>query len=170
MNLWPGTRHRLPAAVAACGAVALGLVACGGSTPTSSSGSNNEQLALAQCMRAHGVSNFPDPIKGPGGEGFSITKSPGSTQVTVGGVSLSGPAFRAAEKTCRLFGGGTSPPPITEHEKLKEYAFSRCMRRHGVPSFPDPRFPAGGGIERPRTSGINRNSPAFQKAATICNQ
>lgn len=121
-------------------------------------------------MRAHGVPNFPDPRTGSGGEGFSITSTPGSDQLNVDGITLSGPAFEEAEKTCRLFGGSTQPPPITEQQKLQMYAFAKCMRTHGVPNYPDPVFPAGGGVERPDVPGLNRSSPAFQNAVKTCNK
>jgi hypothetical protein len=172
----PGStkRHRAslpPALAAASCVVALALAACGSSAPNKTGGSaSNAQLALATCMRAHGVPNYPDPTKGPGGEGFSISTSPGSDTLTVDGITFSGPVFQAAEKTCKLFGGGSGPPAISEGQKIAEFHFARCMRKHGVPNFPDPVFPAGGGIERPSVSGLNRDSPAFQHAAASCNK
>jgi len=71
----------LPAGNAASTALAalscaVALAACGGSgsKPTASSSS---QLAMSECMRAHGVPNFPDPVKGPSGEGMPIAQTPG---------------------------------------------------------------------------------------------
>ena len=118
-------------------------------------------------MRSHGVPNFPDPTHGSGGEGFSVMSRPGS--FTVDGIAFSGPAFEAAVKTCKLFGGGSGPPAISEHQKLTELRFAQCMRAHGIKNFSDPIFPPGGGIERPDTPGLNRNSPAFQSAVKACN-
>jgi hypothetical protein len=100
---------------------------------------------------------------------MTIVSSPGSSTLTVEGIPFSGPAFVAAEKACKLFGGGTGPPPITESQKLAAVHFAQCMREHGVPNYPDPQFPAGGGIERPGRSTINRSSPAFQHAVATCN-
>jgi hypothetical protein len=172
----PAKHHRssLPRALAAAScalAAASGaLAACGSSASNETRGSSsNAQLALAMCMRAHGVPNYPDPTKGPGGEGFSISTSPGSDTLTVEGITFSGPAFHAAEKTCKLFGGGSGPPPISESQKIAEFHFAQCMRKHGVPNFPDPEFPAGGGVERPSVPGLNRDSPAFQHAVARCN-
>lgn len=52
-----------------------------------------ENLALmlryAECIRAHGVPNFPDPTS----QGLRISSS--------SGINLNSPAFRAAEKSCR---------------------------------------------------------------------
>ncbi|HWF25549.1 MAG TPA: hypothetical protein VG275_08885 [Solirubrobacteraceae bacterium] len=172
----PGPRKRrrssLPPALAAASCVlALALAACGSSASNNTRGSSsNAQLALSMCMRAHGVPNYPDPTKGPGGEGFSISTSPGSDTLTVDGITFSGPVFQAAEKTCKLFGGGTAPPPISESQKIAQFHFAQCMRKHGVPNFPDPVFPASGGVERQSAPGLNRNSPAVQHAAAICDK
>jgi hypothetical protein len=35
-------------------------------------GSANSDFAVAQCMRAHNVPNFPDPSFGPGGYGIQL--------------------------------------------------------------------------------------------------
>ncbi len=158
--------HRAPIAFAAV-SVALGLAACGSSKPKATAASNS-QLALAQCMRAHGVPNFPDPIVGPGGAGFSISQSLSGGPLSVDGITFGGPAFTSAGKTCKLFGGGTAPPPVSESQKLQEFHFAECMRAHGVPKFPDPVFPPGGGIERKLSPGVNPDSPAFQRAAKAC--
>jgi hypothetical protein len=42
---------------------ALAIVACGSSSNSSSRGSNSysQGVRYSDCMRAHGVSNFPDP-------------------------------------------------------------------------------------------------------------
>jgi len=44
--------------------------------------------------------------------------------------------------------------------------FARCMRSHGVSSFPDPT-PSGGGFNL-SAPGINSSSPAFKAAQTAC--
>ncbi len=49
----------------------------------------------------------------------------------------------------------------------KAEAYSRCMRRHGVPNFPDPVLTPGGGYGY-RTTGIDPNSAAFQGALQAC--
>jgi hypothetical protein len=148
---------------------AVAIAACGGSS-TKPTASSNSQLVLSECMRAHGVPNFPDPTVGPGGEGMSVSQSLGSSTVTIDGVSFSGPAFESAEKTCKLFGGGTAPPAISESQKLALFHFARCMRAHGVPNYPDPTFPSGGGTAQPSVPGLNRNSPAVEHAAGVCNK
>jgi hypothetical protein len=58
-------------------------------------------LKMAECMRSHGVSNFPDPqvTSGPGGHGVGIrigAKGGGGA----GGINPQSPAFQAAQKIC----------------------------------------------------------------------
>jgi hypothetical protein len=44
--------------------------------------------------------------------------------------------------------------------------YSKCMRAHGLPNFPDPS--AGGGIQISPSEGVNPSSPAFQSAQKTC--
>jgi hypothetical protein len=160
--------RRAPLAVAAVSCV-VAIAACGGSSAKPTASSGGSELALSRCMRAHGVPNFPDPRKGPGGsEGMSVSQAVGSSTLTVDGISFSGPAFQSAERTCKLFGGGSSPPPISESQKVAAFRFAQCMRKHGVPNYPDPTFPSGGGIETNLGPGFNLRSPASQNAAKAC--
>ncbi len=61
-------------------------------------------LAMAKCMRAHGVPNFPDPqvTTGPGGHGVGIkigVQASGSGGA--GALNPQSPAFQAAQKVCQ---------------------------------------------------------------------
>jgi hypothetical protein len=161
-------KSAIPTLLSAC--CVLALAACGGSSPKAGSAAADPQLKMSECMRAHGVPNFPDPTKGSGGEGLSVSQTVGSDRITVGGIPFSGPVFQAAIKTCRFFGGGNGPPPITEAFKQQQFHFAACIRAHGVPNYPDPVFPPGGGIERPSAPGLNLDSPAFQRAIKFCNR
>lgn len=53
-------------------------------------------LAMARCMRSHGVPDFPDPTftQGPGGGGFAI-------RLGGPGLDRNSPAFQAAQKVCQ---------------------------------------------------------------------
>jgi hypothetical protein len=119
-------------------------------------------------MRAHGVPNFPDPTSGSGGEGFSILRSPGSSIVTVDGIAVSGPAFQSAAKTCKFGPGGAGLPKLSESQEHAALVFAPCIRKHGVPNYPGPTFPASGGIKRLLPPRVTIDSPAFQQAATAC--
>jgi hypothetical protein len=160
-----------------CAACALVIAACGGGGPSNdsagnsgSAGSAGGPLALAKCMRAHGVPNFPDPQNGSGGIGISISKRVGSNTVSVNGVSMSGPAFQSAQKACsKYFPGGGKPPQLTTAQKQQLLKNAECMRAHGVPNFPDPTFSAGGaGVKFGPGSGVDPRSPAFQQAQKVC--
>jgi hypothetical protein len=149
---------------------ASAIAACGSSsTPSSTTAATSPQFALAKCMRSHGVPNFPDPTSGPGGEGFSILQSAGSSSVTINGIAFSGPAFHAAQKACQSAGSLGAPAPISGAQKEAFVAKAHCIRTHGVSNFPDPSFGPGGygvGINLP--VGFNSQSPAFVSAAKAC--
>jgi hypothetical protein len=151
-------------ALTGCGASAGAGSLAGGTTTT---GGSNKLFAMSRCMRSHGVSNFPDPTNSSGGGvGMSVTMTPGSSAVTVAGTTFSGPAFTAAEKACD-FGAYGSKPKLTEVQQQEMLKNAECMRRHGVPNFPDPIFGPHGGVKTP-TSKINHDSPAFEAAAKAC--
>ena len=114
---------------------------------TKSAGKPNV-LAFAQCMRKHGVPNFPDPNS--------------SGQLDLSGVNAQSPAFQTAANDCKSFGVGGTPKPITQTPQMQAAGLkmASCMRSHGVPNYPD------GPITR--SSGINESSPAFQRAFQTC--
>ncbi len=67
----PRQRHRRPTALLAIALAAatctIAIAACGSSGNSSRTGASaNPQLAFAECMRTHGVPNFPDPSAGGG--------------------------------------------------------------------------------------------------------
>jgi len=146
------------AALAVC---AVALAACGSSSKPSSSGAADTQaLRYANCMRANGMPNFPDP----GSNG------------ALPNPAL--PAFRAARKACAklqpvgLHLGG--PPAPTAAELHAALAFARCMRKHGFSQFPDPLttygpgFTLGRGEYFPNINTTELQSPAFREGAKAC--
>jgi hypothetical protein len=162
-------------------AAALGLAACGSSSPSgtatnasagqSSEASSSKTLEFASCMRSHGVSNFPDPTGGR--LALQIQQTPNST--TVNGVEVNSPAFQSAMGACRPYlpNAGTPSPAQTAKATSQALAMSRCMRSHGVPNFPDPKLQTGpyGGVAFSVDfggTGIHPNSPAFQAAQKDC--
>jgi hypothetical protein len=154
-------------ALAACGSSGTQLTGGGGATTATG---NASPIALSRCMRTHGVPNFPDPTMGSGGEGFNgIGRSiGGSDAMIVDGITFSGPALQGAQKACKQYLVPTGPPPkVSESQKQAAIAHAQCMRKHGVPNFPDPTFP-GGQIAVRIGSGVNPQSPAFQNAAKVC--
>lgn len=149
---------RLLAALCLC---AIALAACGSSAKPSGSGSADTQaVKYADCMRANGTPNFPDP----GSNG--ALPNPAS------------PAFRAAKTACAklqpvgLHLGGPAAP--TAAELRAALRFARCMRAHGLPHFPDPLTTYGPGLTLgrgeyfPATGATDVQSPAFIHTAKAC--
>ena len=163
-------------------ATSLGVAACGSSSnssdPPGKPTASMQQVALAfsRCMRAHGVTNFPDPGTGGGGIQFRITPN--------SGISPFSPSFKAARASCHklLPGGGAVSGHPSAQDKAQMLQVSQCMRQHGITDFPDPTTTPP---SNPTSSGaavIGRNgvflvlpktidvqSPAFKQAATACN-
>jgi hypothetical protein len=106
----------------------------GHSASSSDSGGpvNAKLLAFSQCMRAHGVPNFPDPEPGATNEKF-----PSAQQLGVGSSQLN-----TADQACQhlLPAGVGDQFPQSEIPLLLAgmTRFSQCMRAHGVPDWPDP--------------------------------
>jgi hypothetical protein len=146
----------------------------GGQSSSREGGAPSQQkmVAFAQCMRSHGVPEFPEPTEG------RLLFHSSNHNGHVSGFNPESAQFQAAQKACaKLAPNGGKPPSPAEQAKAQEQAlkFSRCMRTHGVPSFPDPEFLHGGGAVRVRLggkkggpSGIDPNSPKFQAAQKAC--
>jgi hypothetical protein len=67
--------------------------------------------------------------------------------------------FQAAQRACAKYYGHTAPPQhVSPQEMQKLLAASRCMRTHGVPSFPDPN-PITGELTTP--VGIDKFEGTF---------
>lgn len=150
------------AAMAALIGLALLTAGCGGSNGpgVAGSGSNQAQfVAYAQCMRSHGVADFPDPTTPPGGGvAFSIHGGPASD------LNPNNPTLKAANQACRTLLPGGQPAPLQPSPKIAaELRWARCLRSHGVPSFPDPN--GRGAFD---SSKFDPTSPAFQTAGKAC--
>jgi hypothetical protein len=162
---WPGRKARARLGLLAVTAgLALSAVACSSSpssssAPASGSGAASEpatgMLAYAQCVRAHGVPNFPDPD--------ANGQEPASTKNLA-----SGPHFATANNACRhLVPGGTSAQFAADTRQNVQFA--QCVRAHGVPNFPDPATdPDGSPVFNLANSGVNVQSPQVQSAALGC--
>jgi hypothetical protein len=155
---------------------AVALAACGGSgstgyhNPKYPFGAPNVPASLSKCMRANGVSGFPDPRSGPngGGVGFPGGLMMSSDRIVVFGQSFFGPALVHAEQSCKEYLPPGGPPPgVSESRRVSALAAAACMRRHGLSTFPDPTFRNGNqSLNLP--PGLNPDSPAFERAARAC--
>lgn len=175
----------VPTVVALLVGLALLLAGCGGGhsstgssgTPRSgASSASPSAVAFAACMRGHGVPSYPDPDS-------SGQLPKGSAQQF--GVSSSD--YAAAQQACRRLlptGGsffqqfqqcvssGSCPQQLVQEALTKQRTFARCMRAHGVPSFPDPRIGPGGAPFFPvSAAGLTHeytHSPEFTSKAQVC--
>jgi hypothetical protein len=81
----------------------------------------------ATCLTQHGVA-----ASSPSGRGIQIT----------GGIDPNSPQFAAAQKACQKLAPRGGPAPLSSAQLALRtkglIAFSRCVRKHGVPGFPDP--------------------------------
>lgn len=154
----------------------LVLAGCGGSSSGGGAGattpapnSSSSPVGMSRCMRAHGLSTFPDPSAGAGGEGFNgIDRVAGG--LIVDGISFTGPAAQAAMRACSRFltPSGAPPPQPTAAQKQAALRFAECMRSHGVPNFADPDFSSTPRQPKTTQSNVNPQSPAFQRAVRAC--
>lgn len=169
------------------------LLAAGCGSPASGSAGSlayAQALPFAQCMRSHGIGNFPDP------DSSGNFDSSNSVQ--------NSPQYAAAHATCvRLhpYNMVLSPNQVAK-QMANALKFARCMRAHGVPNFPDPTQnnggisfggqtsagsppssgqgsagsgTRGGGSRSPATSqgsgsGAPSESPQYQAASHACQQ
>jgi hypothetical protein len=112
-------------------------------------------LKFVHCMQKHGVDVHLDS----GGRGITVTGKPGSS-----------PRLDEAQKACQKLlpgGGPKSMSPAAQAKAMKQMVeLAKCMRKHGVPNFPDPT--PGGGLMLKKGSGLDPSSPQFQAAAKAC--
>src|ERR1700722_11152470 len=109
-------------------------------------------VAYSQCMRSHGVANFPDPDA----DGkVSISSTNGSA------LDPRSASFQAAQKDCAKYlpNGGTPNASQQAQDRAQTLKFSQCMRSHGVPNFPDPN--SDGSISIDSSSGIDPQPASF---------
>lgn len=83
-------------------------------------------LKFSECMRSHGVANFPDP-----------TSSGGIEINSNSGINPGSPEFQAAQKVCQKYLGPRPTATQQAQAERRALAFGACMRAHGVPNFPD---------------------------------
>jgi hypothetical protein len=143
---------------AACGASASGNTSANADpTATGRPTQFQQDLAFAQCMRSHGVTDFPDPNPGGGfgGATYSVRNNP---------------HFTTATSACRhlLPNGGAGGSNKVQHNLSSLLHIAQCMRSHGIANYPDPN-PNGAAADLQQL-GINVNSPQFQTAQRTCQQ
>lgn len=122
-----------------------------------------EELAHSQCMRSHGVPDYPDPDS----QGrILIQGGPG----TGSGIDPNSSTFKNAQRACQSL----QPQPTAAQQAQAEQAAlhqSECMRAHGIKDYPDPDIKNGRismSIQGGQGSDLNPNNPLFQAAQRAC--
>jgi hypothetical protein len=96
-----------------------------GHTSTAGHSPREKAVKFSECMRANGVSDFPDP--NASGEFPSY------------GVSVSPAVWKKAVAACKaLQPPGTLSAKLTPAQESAALEFAQCIRENGVPDFPDP--------------------------------
>jgi hypothetical protein len=157
--------------LAACGGGSKGpgVAGAGSSTtaakPASSGSTRASALAYSKCMRAHGVSDFPDPNSN-GQIQLSATKGSDLTPDS--------PQFQRAQQACKPLEQAMAPSAAQQRKDFAQaLRFAKCMRAHGVP-LPDPTPPSSAPQTQSQSGGGNGgagpdpNSPQFQRAQQAC--
>lgn len=156
--------------LAACAAVTVMLAAaCGGGSHAAGSGGSpaqdlSQQLtAYASCVRSHGVPDFYISRAG------SAPPIPGSIREGASGLVIPPDTSPSAQKACQHLLPKHNPPTTGElHQQfIQALKIARCMRAHGYPTWPDPTV-ENGMVPNFIPSGIDTNSPQFNRAAKTC--
>ena len=161
----------------AAGAVALGVIVagCSGGSPVPTAGSQStttaapaggsassgatalaEAVAYSQCIRSHGVPNFPDPVQTPsGGYGYRTA-----------GIDPNSAAFQGALQACKALPSpwNSTGQQLSPAQQQAWLSWAQCIRAHGLPDFPDPTF-SGSEVH---DSGVGKSSPQLQQAMDAC--
>lgn len=169
LPLTPSSRRRTTARRMAggllCAGALLATAACGsggsgdtGAADATAGGSASHSQApsaqaFAECMRENGVPNFPDPDPN------------GQTMIQKGqaGLDPNSAAYQHAASACSSLRPAGSSTGSDDSSSSSMLAFAACMRKNGVPDFPDPKnghLVMGGGFDP--------NSASVQGALEKC--
>ena len=132
--------------------------------------------AYSGCMRSHGPAEFPRPRRQrPGPEGrpagtrgqqLSAPGGPDSLPAPVSRPTAGhwAPSLRQCEET------GNCPQAMVQQVVIAMRRFSRCMRSHGVPDWPDPTVDSEGrpGFNLVSVHGTDWNAPYIQNKIYQC--
>jgi hypothetical protein len=145
---------RTVAAIVTTTVLALPTAACSsGPSSTDSphaggSAASPSAVAYSNCIRSHGVPDFPDP-----GSGGILPKTDAQR------LGVSNSQLQAAQRACQhvlptadslqqqaqqCFLAGNCPQALVQQILTAGRKFARCMRSHGVPNWPDPSLDSEG--------------------------
>jgi len=173
-------RHRRPLILSpfvAASAFALLAAGCGGggspagvasvnttaTVSTTTPTTPNPLAAFSTCMRANGVTNFPDPQR----------FADGNLKLTLHQIPPETPHLRTAMNACThlIPNGGPASQETAQQARTRladELSFARCMRTHGLTRFPDPTAQGELSVEMVQAQGIDVHSPAVLRVVQAC--
>jgi hypothetical protein len=143
-------------AVLAAGSQPTATVAPAGGSGSSGASPLAEAVAYSQCIRSHGVRNFPDPVQTPDrGYGYRTV-----------GIDPNSASFQGALQACKALPSpwNSSGQQLSAAQQQAWLNWAQCIRAHGVPDFPDPTFSG----REVHDSGVGSNSPQLQQAMDAC--
>jgi hypothetical protein len=156
-------------------AATMALAGCSmqwpGATPAAAKPSADPKqaaLRFSQCMREHGVPDFPDPTTSGNGNSSLVINGSGSGS----DLDPNATAFKDATAACQKYmpsgGAGRGKPDPQMQQKALRY--SKCMRDHGLTDFPDPKTNTDGGVslQIDGSPDLDPTSPKFQAAQQAC--
>ncbi|GAA0360395.1 hypothetical protein GCM10009530_07140 [Microbispora corallina] len=163
---------------AALAALALALAACSSSPPAATTAAATSpgatpsadamQIALrfVACARAHGH-RIPDPTLAGGRIRFEVPAQSGQPQLEEMKAVRNIPECEAIYR--QIPDQHQRPKPPTAAEMDRGRKFADCVRKHGLPDFPDPSsngtFPVRGTPLQPQVKG-----PAMRAAFDACTE
>ena len=129
-----------------------------GSSSNTSATAQSKGVKFAECVRNHGVSDFPDP------------NAKGEFRY---GVSVSPAVWKKAVEACKeLQPPGALSSKRSPKEQTASLKFAQCVRENGVKDFPDPangeplvdttRIPSSN-----RPGGMNILNAAMEKCRSV---
>jgi hypothetical protein len=143
-----------------------GSPGAGGSPGASPGNPTTGDLAYSQCMRAHGITNFPDPNSSGG---ISISGN--------SGINASSSQYQAASKACQSKLGGQQSQAQQDEDYAASLKYAHCMQSRGQ-DIPDPAAPGSssgadtqshsGSSGTSGGNGVNPNSPQYIAANKAC--
>lgn len=134
----PPAIRRCAAMVAAAGAFAAVVAGCGSgghaashATPSGTSSAQTQAIVreLTQCIRQHGVPNFPD---------LTYDQQTRDWQPPPGTPKPPQSVMRACQSIASRLPPEGRNRPLTAAEMAKLRELSKCIRQHGAQDWPDP--------------------------------
>lgn len=126
--------------------------------------------AAAQCIRAHGVPSYADPVLTAGGQVYSDSRSIQDAPQSVVNAVQQACGTLAAQAGLNPLYEPPAPPQLVETGVRS----AECLRAHGLPNVQDPTAQTpytpghGFGMSASEVPAGGKANPAYQAAAHAC--